>query len=355
MASNRMRSLDILRGIAILSMLEAHIQELIILQNPVTYYTSFIPYIANRAGIFSAPFFLIISGLGFQFFIENRKRKKQQINLIFYESILRALLLYIISTLFLFIASIVQPSAYSFTYLNWNVFQVIGMSYILGCIISIKTHPKNDTFILFSMYFIIFITYDISNILILNKNILLLGVFPFIPYYSFFIFGQLSYKLYEINIGKLINTLIPSVFIILTSLIFITDLSLNFDYRENILLASWLCIFHLTLQLLFINFIDLKNLNNFTLKLTIVCVEALGKIAFSLYYLHLGLIIFTMIVLRYFEIEIFGSADALNIILFTIFMTSFSIFSLKWKNINYKWGLEWLFRQSTNMILNKLK
>lgn len=335
--NNRFSSLDIMRGIAVVFMIEAHIRILPMFLDLRVY-----------SDILAAPFFLIAAGTGYQLFLHSRMKKGLKNKSIFLEAFWRAIILFLVTTGLFIIGTKLFPLAVAdIGILKWNVFQVIAVGYIFGFLIYDSINRKIVAIIaLFCSSFLI------SNYQLIQFYFLSKGFLPLIPWLSYFIFGQLVYEIYKKrNLSLKINQNIvgySSLFLFLNLLImyifpyeFISAGRANFP--EFLMISS----IFLFISVLILRWVDLKTM----FKRIFIPFESIGRIAFTAYYLQM----LFLVVLSYnafFQKIPSGSA---NLLILIAMITALTLFEKVWRKYGYILGLEWILRKGTFLMMNSKK
>ncbi|MFX1256313.1 MAG: heparan-alpha-glucosaminide N-acetyltransferase domain-containing protein [Promethearchaeota archaeon] len=332
--NKRIESIDFLRGLTIIFMIMYHIK-IFWFERASGFFIEFIMVL----GLIAAPFFLIISGIGFNLYISNSIKKDLSKIQIYIEIIKRAIIIFFISTLLNFLFGIFFISKFLFLY--WSVFQLIAISMLLSGIIILNRKWK----LLFVILLIIILFALNQNILLLNSklfDILFEGSFPFFPWVYCFLLGILI----GISIEKLNKDnfkIIAICYLILSiNALLLWYLWFRIYFAESLELNLFLCSVgtFLILFLFFYLILDFKEINFRVNKV----IEKWGKLSFSIYYIHFiiiygVLILFTLYFYEDFQLT-FGYYYYLIICL--IFLMTIESFLLLWKKINYKYGAEWI-------------
>lgn len=322
---NRDRSIDTARGFAILLMIQVHLFILV-------------PYngIINNLNSLMSPssFFLIMAGLSYEFFFRSRSAKYSE-QTIFIEIIYRALILVSVDMLILLIGSILWPSTYSFT-IYWGVIQVIAFGYIFGYIF-----PRDFKSRIFLIIGLILLTlmFDFSNMLL--------------PGLIYFQFGRLIYYMVSLEDNK------KHLFII-SSLLIICNISILYIFNINIF-SGWIASHRWEFPTIII------ITNNVFVLLTVIRgiihkypnisyflnpIERMGKIAFTIYFAHIGLIFaISTLVLKFLPDIIIKSSFILQFFALILFVIFFSTLEKYWSNYDYIFGFEWLLRKGSKFLL----
>lgn len=332
----RFSSLDIMRGLAVVLMIEAHIKIL----------PAFLS-LKLFSSILAAPFFLIAAGTGFQLFLRSRREKGHENRFIFLETFFRATILFLVTTSLFIIGIKIFPSSFVDNgIIKWNVFQVIAVGYIFGFFI--RKSILNKIIAIISIFVIsVLINYFSVN----SLYFLIKGIFPVIPWVSYFIFGQIVYEVYDKNNFTIKNNLRMigySSFFLIFNILIIYLFPYEFVssgrscFPEFLLISS----IFLFLIVIMIRWVDLKK------PLRKICLPfaSIGKIAFTAYYLQ------TLLVVLSYDF-IFNSVPQgiANIIILLLVIMSFTIFEKLWRPYNYVFGLEWILRRGTKLIMFHIK
>ena len=200
----RYKSLDIIRGCAILSMIQTHLS---LLSNTIGPMNDLATLLMPRF------FFVMVAGTSFDLFVSSRKRNMVSSFDIRLEIFLRGGVLLSVDLLMLFIGSIVWPSLYSFS-LYWGVFEAIAVGYLLGMVL-----PRS---LLSKMWSIVFL---LTGIFLLNTSsssaLLADSLKNLLPMLLFFQLGRVMYDLYyndEDNTFSMLRRgrlIVPAVFFLL--------------------------------------------------------------------------------------------------------------------------------------------
>jgi hypothetical protein len=296
----RLASVDLLRAIAIACMASAHL-------------------LPNAQGLyfkaFAGPIFLLVAGLGYEFFVRSRKDTFEIISrsliLFFLPLILGALIGFIISK-----EGIPVSFNYAFSLFKWNIFQVIAVGYLLGLILR-STFTRLIAIIIsfMSAYFLC----------ILNPNTVLnTGVFPLLPWIGFFIIGQIIYDHRDIHglkgILLLIVALIPLV-------IYPADyIASNRTFIPIVISISSAALLALK---------GLKPIDKYDI------IIGLGRITFSAYYIIMAVIVASRILPAFLQ----PSAKlAISVILML------SLLEIIWRRYDYIYGMEWFLRSGSKKL-----
>ncbi|MFX1391999.1 MAG: acyltransferase [Promethearchaeota archaeon] len=333
----RLNSIDILRGFAVILMVIGHI------------YYSF-PDKYNKSSIIgppllfivliAPPFFLIISGFGFYLFIVKRINSGFTKRSIIKDICLRAIFIFIIATLFqFFFGSLLNMQISSIIY--WSIFQIIAFSMILFLIIPFLNQKIRIFFYIFSFSLIFFIyffsSYSEGQFIF---KFLVNGIFPFIPWVNFFLFGMglSDFKLNSSIISQKREMSIILFIGVLVTFLWFFLFVLSFDLFILTFFKA-IGLFLIFFSILYFYF-DIKELESILSKRIIEW----GKLAFSIYYLQFGIAICLKFLFDKKIIQ-FESLIVLFIqflILASVILFFLEFFLLLWKKFEYKYGIEWL-------------
>lgn len=341
--SQRFSSLDIMRGVAIVLMIEAHIRisSNLIGSNLIGSNSFGLKFFC---AVLAAPFFLIIAGVGYNLFLESRIKRYKKISFVFLETFWRAFILVLISTGIYLICSILFSSFEYYGIIVWNVFQVIGAGYILGFLIRNSFWKKIISVISLFALSVLINTYHIAILYPLSK-----GLFPLIPYLAYFILGQLLcefYKQENISLEKNRNLIsISLIFLMINLLVYYIfpykPISHHVYFKEFLMIAS----IYMLINLIIIRFVDIKN----QFRKIFIPFENIGKISFTAYYLQWVVVFFP-----YYYI--FKSLPTIgNLIILIISVMVLATFERIWRKYDYIFGLEWILRKVTAVIMNKVE
>ena len=332
--TKRLKSVDIFKGIAIILMIQVHLYKFWTKRN-----YGLIGDVFLYLGDFAGPLFLIASGIGFYILLNNKIEKNITSIKIFKEVLIRAIILFSITILALIVFGNLLGIIFS-TIIYWSVFQVIAFSMILFFTIPFLKRNVRFTLYFCSMFtifllFFIIPTYEIEFLYILTNR----GIFDFIPYANFFVFGMLVSDLLK-NADSDEEPKILLVF----SILGIICLSLWIFWLYSItifyisLFVSIYGFFFITFSLLFY-YSDMK-------KFKILLQDTLshwGKFSFSIYYIHyvilgIALYVFPLI---FADFNSIGLLFYQYIIFFVLTFVSIDIFLRIWKKFDYIFGVEW--------------
>ena len=323
-----------MRGLAIVLMTEAHIGISLNFLNLQAY-----------SNILAAPFFIITAGIGFQLFIQSRLKKNLENNTIFLETLWRSIILFLLSTgLFIIGIKLFPLSFQDQGILKWNVFQVISVGYVIGYFIKDSINKKILTILSLFIISLLISVFQVNALHILSK-----GLFPLIPWLSYFILGQLIYEIYEKkNLSLTKNKKIigfSTIFLILNIAIMYIN-PYNFTYVNRDIFTEFLMIssIFILITVILIRIVDIKQ----KLKMMLSPIENIGKIAFTAYYIQM---VFIFVVLSKNNIFKTLPSTISNISILTLTIIVLVLLERIWRNNNYKLGVEWLLRSGTHFFV----
>ena len=339
----RLPSVDICRGIAILCMLVSDI--------PLTAHVDIAKTIGN---VLAVPLFLFIAGVSFELFVLSRKEKHTNILSFNIETFWKAIILYGITQIIFLVGVLAFPQEFSLGF-NSTVFFVIAAGYILSIIIPGKW-----------MYLIpaIFIPFIISYFSTSLPGVVMFifsPPFPLIPYIAYFFAGRgimivyetrndQAMKSWEIAFFSLIMVAILEILFILLNLPSILLLTTRTHILGFLLLAAGIISI---LSLFSIGNDRIKGFNTFFSPL-----ERIGRIAFSTYYVFYGmeLVVFPFLNRRFvsgLDPKLQIIAYFLSIVIIVMIMAGIEKI---WRKADYKFGMEWAMRRgSAYMTKNTVK
>lgn len=289
----RLASIDFARALAIICMLAAHL-----LPNSMLL----------RA--FAAPSFLLLAGLGYEFLIRSRKDICEVIG--------RSIILYFVPLIIGTLIGIsllnegvpVSLMAYSFNFFRWNIFQVIAVGYLLGMIL------RNTNTRILAIIF----SFLLSN----WESALTTGVFPVLPWISYFIIGQIAYDLRRISKPAIIVLLVISL---VPLVVYPADfVASNRTFIPIVIAIS-------SAVLLTLNGAKVIDRYNITI--------GLGRITFSAYYFITAII---------YGMKIFPVSTQFRWALVVGAILFLSLWEILWRRYNYIFGMEWLLREGSKRI-----
>ncbi len=298
-------------------------------------------------GYLAAPFFLIISGVSNHIFIKKRIDEDQLKLKIFFEVLKRAVFIFIVSTLFQFFFGFTLNMNIEFI-LYWSVFQVISFCMILFFLIQFCKRALRIILLLILMIFLILFEFIIKSYNLTFLYFLVVGTFEFVPWASFFLFGLIFGELYLSFSNRMLNKKLVALIIIgICSFIFIA-IWMNFFwyyyfvpyfFPHFILMTGIFCF----LSSIFYYLLDLKKINFYFLESLI----RWGKLAFSVYYIHLGVIATGVILFPIFLNKIYTNGFLLYqfLLILLIFFVTLEIFTKIWQRHSYFLGIEWIMNK----------
>jgi hypothetical protein len=336
-STKRDYSIDIARGFAILFMIQIHLLLIFPYNGILTKLSqSFEP----------APFFLIVSGLSYEFFIRSRLIRYNQTKMIFFESLSRAIIIVSIDFLMLFIGSILWPSVYDFVF-YWGVLQVIAFGYIFGYFL-----PKNFKSIIFvtlGLFFLMkmFNANIFDNLILFNLSITLL------PKLIYFQSGRIMYNLYYFknnNRFLLVSSILILIFNLLIYLYNVNLYEMNWiprnrlEFPFNILIVN-----NVFILIVFIKYI----INKWKYSITFLTpIERMGRIAFTIYFAHVLIIfVISLLISKFIPVITIQQSSLLHYIFLILIILFFYKLEKYWSRYEYIFGFEWLLRKGSKIVL----
>lgn len=341
---DRIKSIDFLRGLSVILMVAGHMY-----YYWTEKYSNIYGYTINFIVISAAPIFPIVSGFGYYSLINNKIIKENTKSDIFKEVLIRAIFIFFISTIILFFLGFIIGAQFN-SILYWSIFQLISIS--MGVFFVI---PFLRRIIRCSLYVILFFTiffighiifyYQMENLYFLVN----IGNFPFFPWANFFLFGIFLGD-FMINLPKDKINKVLLIFLIIGIIIFIIFFVwfINIEYLYLNIFFKNFGIFFISFSILFYLF-DVKGLE-FSVQKRI---SLWGMLAFSLYYIHFGLIILGIFIFPLILNDIYFNGLPLYLYLIFVIISLFllDVFLRLWQKFNYFLGIEWIMNKITQKSL----
>ena len=339
-------SLDILRGFTVFLMILFHIFMEWMNWAPRDY--GVFRDIMVFFGFLAPPFFLIISGMAYYFFINRKINESVSKPNIFSEVIKRSLFIFVVPT----VLQIGMEFIFNIELTNiiyWSIFQVIGFSMVLFFLsLFLKQNLRRILYICLILIFF-FLDFIISYYKLNYLSTLDEGVFAFIPWTNFYIFGLLFGDLisswHKDHVSRnLITSTIVGIGGIISFFIWVVFYSYSYYFTPHFLPYFLLTVgIFIILFSLFYYWIDIKG-KVFYFQYSII---HWGKLAFSIFYIHFGLIALGILVfpLLIGEIYYYGFSIYQFFILIIILFLSLEIFLRIWQRYNYFLGIEWFMNK----------
>lgn len=325
----RLTSLDICRGIAIICMVASDI--------PVVTKVGVIKLFGN---IFAAPFFLFIAGVSYELFVFSRlERDKNAISLNI-ETFWKAIILLAITQIIFFAGVLLFPSSFSMGF-NSSIFLVIAVGYLLSIFI-----PRKWVYIIPIIIAPFLISYYLNNSISGMLWFLFSESFPIIPFISYFFAGRVIMIFYEktndfhMKNGKIV--LFSALFVAIMAIIF--QFMLPFTGKTRTEILGFLLLVGIMICILSLISVCNNRIKGFDFFLSPF--ERIGRIAFSVYYAFyaLGLIVFPYLN----SVFIINFDPKIQIITYYLSIISILIIAASiekiWRKVGYKFGLEWALR-----------
>lgn len=332
---NRLNSIDILRGIAVLLMVFGHIYYRWLNTSRILFEETII-----QVFLLAPPFFLVVSGMSFYIFINHMKDNGIPKTIVFYEVFKRALFIFVFSTVIQLLFGFTYNMKISFI-LYWSIFQIIAFSMILFYFMLFAKQ-----FLRICLYFILIILIFALEYFIKFHEITILYIFirgdafSFIPWSNFFILGlflsDILYNFYENRTkGIMIIFLFFGVIALFLWIFWIRNSSLLSFSTFLMSIGVFLLLFPLCYY-----YTDFKK-HEFIFMKTIIL---WGKLAFSIYYIQFAILIVGMmtflLIIKVLSFLIPLPYHFITIVI--LFFLLIELFLIIWRKFNYKFGVEWL-------------
>jgi len=317
--TTRLSSLDILRGLGVLLMVEAFI-------------AIKIPFVSDMALIFTAPIFLFVAGASFQLLLRNRKARGNSGQEIFQEVFWRAVALFLVTSIITLVFILVFGTVYSgFS----TIFIIISTGLLVGFLVRRSFKRQVLAIFIILALDLVIRAYQVPVLSFLTGNNLGLSI---LPYLCFFIFGMMAYRAYKSDNFKRYDNQILLVYGIL---FFFLNLALYLafpypftsEYRNYPPLVLMVASLIILLFLLLVRVVDLDG----NIRWWLTPIENLGRISLTSYYLsYLSFLVLGSLFLE--ESHIY------NVLIFLL--TSLGLVLLeRLLRPGYRYGLEWWYRR----------
>lgn len=326
----RLPSVDVCRGIAVIGMVAGDIPTVMIMSN--FYLFLFVP-----------GFFLFIAGVSYELFVISRTERHANPVTRNLETFWKAIILLAITQGIFLVGSLLFPSRFSMEF-NSSLFLVISVGYLL----SIFIPGKLEYLLLILIVPFLLLTY--LNPLPGMFFFLFSDPFPLIPFISYFFAGRAVMVVYEkmndlpMKNGKIV--IVSAVFVAgMASIFYVFSLPVTEAARTEfpgfLLLAGvMICI----LSSLSVCHARIKGSDFFLSPF-----ERTGRIAFSAYYAFYAL---ELVAFPYLNREFIAHVD-LNVQMIVYVLSIISILFLTagwekiWRKTGYIFGLEWALRSGS--------
>lgn len=343
---SRLGSVDFIRGLAIVGMIQTHFWGVFIANNGYVY-DLVKQGVVTPLGGYAAPLFILISGLSASLSvramsIQGPPAQKELRNVF----IKRGLLLFTFSTLInLFTGGLLHVEG--IRWLNWSIFQLVGFAYLFVPFFVRWTFPAKA---LFSAFILAAPTWELC--LRFFPPGFLTGFMPFFPWASLFFFGYLTGDLftagrYPLPTRKYLIYLLAGLSTLIIEKPFSDHLQIpfnNWDKHLGMNFTSFLV--YMGCFLCLISWVGyLLDDRGFRSPLVEI-ISGLGQHSLTVYYLQLVGIIGLGMLIR----MLFSKSAVLHPIWFLpALMLIFSMLHIGinkiWKAKGYKFSLEWFLRE----------
>jgi len=340
----RIHSIDFLRGLTIIFMMIWHTYRywLVGSYDP----RGILHFWFNFLGMIAGPLFLVISGISLHILIKRRRFKKKDNKQIFFEIVKRCIFIFGVAT----VLSNVLSWTFSLegSFLKWSLFQGISIALFLGFFID-----KLRIELIFTIMVIGFVsTYYYNSGFLSILLLLFTGSFEPFPYLNYFLMGLILGKIFFDN-KKLANARIFYILFLIVgiSIFFVGFIFDSLFVRSNMstVFKNFLTFNGLFLILLVLSryFLDKRSKS----PIIIYSLEQWGKISFSIYYIHLGIIYVGIFIFTTFLGDFYTSGFPFPVLLTLLIglIILIEIFRLIWLKFHYILGIEWLM----NIIVKK--
>lgn len=348
----RLISIDVLKGFSIMVIILGRFFNEWMDWTPrdYTFFKEFILFFANTA----TTFFLILSGMGYHFFINNRINKIISKSKIFVEVIKRSLFIFCISTLIQILLGFIFDMKIS-NIIYWSIFQVVAFSMILFFSLQFLKQKMKRILYLSLIILLFLLDFVISHYKITYLSILVDGTFPFIPWVNLYIFGLLfgdmisNWSRDQFSKKMKMYCTIGIVDIIIFSLWLFLYLHTWYHYPQFLPFYMLNIGIFIMLFVLCYYYFDIKSKEIYFQNSIILW----GKLIFSMYYINWGVVAIGLLVFPLIFNEIYYSGFLIYqyIILMIVIFVFLEFFIRIWQKINFFLGVEWLMNRVSKRTL----
>jgi len=349
---DRLISIDVLKGFSIMTIILGRFFNEWMDWTPrdYTFFKEFILFFANTA----TTFFLILSGIGFYFFINNRINKNISKSKIFAEVIKRSLFIFCISTLIQILLGFIFDMKIS-NIIYWSIFQVIAFSMILFFLFPFLKQKLRRIIYLSLIILLFLLDFVISHYKITYLLIIVEGAFPFIPWVNLYIFGLLfgdiisNFSREEFSKKMRIYCTIGIVNIIVFSFWLFLYLHTWYHYPQFFPFYMLNVGIFITSFILCYYYFDIKSKEIYCQKSIILW----GKLTFSMYYINWGVVAIGFLVFPLIFDEIYYSGFLIYqyVILMIVIFVFLEFFIRIWQRFNFFLGIEWFMNKISKRAL----
>ena len=340
----RIKSIDFLRGLTVFSMVIYHFFIYWIKEKQNF---GLFAEIFHFFGYLAAPLFLIISEISLHLFFIKKKNEGMLKSKIFFDVLKRSIFIFIVSTVFQIFFGFTLGMKIEF-FIYWSVFQVICFSMVFFFAIQFCKKSLRILLHLILMIFLILFEFIIKSYNLTVLYILVEGTFEFVPWASFFLFGLIFGEFLLSFTNEMINRKLISLIIIGIVCFIFTIFWMNyfdFYYYVPYFFPNFIMMLGIFCILSSISYYVLDGKKNHFFLLE--SINRWGKLAFSVYYIHLGVIAVGIFLFPIFLNEIYTKGFFLYqfIIILIVFFIALEIFMRYWQKFNYILGIEWIMNK----------
>lgn len=325
----RIDSLDIFRGIAILMMGQYHFMRWFINEKSLPDWLHLIIYVPGKL---SAPFFLIISGIGAVMLYENYKKKGKSDFEIFMTTLKRGIFLIVLTIPLNIASSIIFKSGAIW---EWNIFQLVGVSMLATVVIG----RFKIAFV--SIFFIaVWVIWKVIS----SESFFSIGIVPLIPWVNYYLVGcMIGIMLIFFNKAQRRFNYLMTLGLVL----FIIEV-VYFGFNINVLLFSvghnqrLELISMAVISLLFFGIFSVIEIMSKNILGSSTWLRNIGYVPLSIYYMHI-LFKYSIVVILGFMASNMNSWSVIHWVFLNIafWPVTFVFVNQIWAKKGFKFGVEW--------------
>jgi uncharacterized membrane protein len=290
----------------------------------------------DYAGMLAAPFFLIISGISYNFFMKSRSKKRT--TEIFIESVSRSVFIYTLPLIPYIVASLAFPERFPFHLIHWGVFQVIAVGYILGFFLH-----KNLWRIVLAVMIVLSLTIVIQGFPPCQFDLFFTDFTPVFPWIAYFFLGQLVFRVYDTDWFSSSRLFIIATVALIASALLFNAAQIPFDYysRNEIPVVIFIASMVFFIQSALIVLVDREH----RFGRVSHPLESTGRIAFSAYYIQFPLIFgFGLIIMT------LGLPPVTIVPSVILIIVILALIERLWEPWSYRYGFEWMIRSGSEYL-----